>query len=128
MKRRNSVLALILLVLVIACSEPDSATKPASKHPDHQLSGDKRIESPGSQSEQSTKNALDLSIDKLPSAGINTDDSADFSAKPALPDLFEKTKKEKKASVSGGVLREEENPDYIESIRGAEVSVEVKIP
>ncbi len=48
-----------------------------------------------------------------------------------LPNLFIKKKKEKRFSVGGGVLRkdvdEEEGEDFMDSIDGAEISIEAKV-
>jgi len=67
---------------------------------------------------------LELPTNKMPP----TDAGADLSKPDALPNLFDQKKNEGKVSVGGNVLRDEENLDYVNSVEGAEVSVEVKIP
>lgn len=67
---------------------------------------------------------LELPTNKVPPTNVD----ADLSKPDALPGLFDQKKKEDKVSVGGNVLRDEENLDYLNSVEGAEVSVEVKIP
>ena len=65
---------------------------------------------------------LDLA---LPS-GTGGELSAQDFEQQKLPDLFENEKKESTVSVGGGVIRDSEQEDLIESLRGAEVSIKVK--
>lgn len=44
-----------------------------------------------------------------------------------LPNLFTDKKKSKKASLNGKVLNDEDNKDYVDSIEGAEISVEIEL-
>ena len=48
-----------------------------------------------------------------------------FDESNALPNMF--GEKQEGTSVGGGVLRDTENEDYVDSIQGAEVNVEFKI-
>ena len=54
----------------------------------------------------------------------NPDDSYD--RENLLPDLFASGEKDKGASISGGILRDGENPDLMQSVEGAEISIEIK--
>ncbi|MBL4827445.1 MAG: hypothetical protein JKY66_06985 [Spongiibacteraceae bacterium] len=111
----KTIFLLVLLLGVIACSETDSNVKTTVKG------------QPLVQPEESLPQVLDLSIEHLPVS--DTDEDIDYSTtKHNLSSVFEKSKKEKQSTVSAGVLRQEENEDYLDSINGAEVSVEIKIP
>ncbi len=70
--------------------------------------------------------ALNLSLNSAPSR--ESVPGEDFSKKNTLPNLFDKEEKEKKLSVSGKPLRDAANPDYVDSVQGAELSVEIKTP
>ncbi|MGK0442772.1 MAG: hypothetical protein ACJA0N_002591 [Pseudohongiellaceae bacterium] len=69
------------------------------------------------------KAVLDLSL---------PDDSASNNTilaeeKTQLPNLFDEKITKKNISVDGGILREAENEDIIDSINGAEISISTKI-
>ena len=49
----------------------------------------------------------------------------DFDENNTLPNMF--GEKQKGTTVGGGVIRDAENEDYVDSIQGAEVNVEFKI-
>jgi hypothetical protein len=117
---------LLSLLWVVGCTEPDSGkVAPQAEVPPAITLQNKPNQSPP----QLKPQPLDLSIDKLSLSTVEGDTDVDFSAREhSLSGVFEKTKKEKKTSVSAGVLTEEENKDYLDSINGAEVSVEMKIP
>lgn len=83
---------------------------------------------------------LTLSDDVIATSGgglINTIDIAEsnfdernfdennFDEHNTLPDMFDA--KQEGTTVGGGILRDAENEDYVDSIQGAEVSVEFKI-
>ena len=78
---------------------------------------------------------LTLSDDVIATSGdgsINTIDVAEsnfdehnFDEHNTLPDMFDA--KQEGTTVGGGILRDAENEDYVDSIQGAEVSVEFKI-
>jgi hypothetical protein len=68
---------------------------------------------------------LDLS---LPAEQVVADDDIDFTEKSSAPNLFDQQAKEKKYTVGGDVLRDKENLDYVDSVEGAQISVEMKIP
>ncbi len=55
----------------------------------------------------------------------NDVDGNGFGEKNALPDMF--GEKQEGTIVGGGILRDAENEDYVDSIQGAEVNVEFKI-
>ena len=65
---------------------------------------------------------LNLSIDGRKMSTENKD----FSAKKILPDLFNQKKKEKNTVIRGKLLNNPSNPDYIDSVEGAVVSIEIK--
>jgi hypothetical protein len=44
-----------------------------------------------------------------------------------LPDLFSEKKETKDISLGGKLINDESNDDYVDSIEGAEVSVEIKL-
>lgn len=86
---------------------------------------DESTNQPSSAAPAKIKNLnLELPDNKTPPSDVN----GDLSKPDALPDLFDQEKKQDKVSVGGNVLRDEENLDYVNSVEGAEVSVEVKIP
>lgn len=67
------------------------------------------------------KQKLDLSI---PEASIIQNDQAQDATEPALlPDMFDQV--DSSTSVGGEFLRNEENEDYLDSIEGARVKVEI---
>ncbi len=70
------------------------------------------------------KPPLDLSLPQLPADQTHT---ATVEGLELLPDLFIKKKKERRVNIGGGLLRNEESEDLIESIEGAEFSIETKI-
>lgn len=73
-----------------------------------------------------TPQVLDLSLQQeLPD---DSENGEDFAKKKLLPNLFEQQRKEKKLSLSGKPVLAADHPDYTESVQGAELSVEVKIP
>ena len=101
---------LSILILLAACTD---STAPESDRP--------AVDSP--------RQPLDLSLH--PESAADPALQGDFSEHKKLPDFFEKDKKEKKqqkVSVSGKPLRDATNPDYVDSVQGAEVSIEVKTP
>ncbi|GAB2897397.1 hypothetical protein ACCI51_18935 [Microbulbifer echini] len=53
-------------------------------------------------------------------------DGYDFSRKDTLPDLFDPKEKENGVSFKGKLINDPANPDYFDSVEGAEFSVEVK--
>lgn len=69
-----------------------------------------------------TKKKLDLSI-PVESAENNTIES-DTKEKALLPDMF--TKSEATTKIGGGVIRDGENEDYMDSIEGAKIDIEIK--
>ncbi|WP_444921709.1 hypothetical protein ACJJID_04785 [Microbulbifer sp. CnH-101-G] len=58
--------------------------------------------------------------------GVTSGKGYDFSRKNTLPDLFEQQKKEEGVSFSGKLINDPANPDYFDSLEGAEFSIEVK--
>jgi hypothetical protein len=66
---------------------------------------------------------LDLSVENY----TVSRKSDDFSKREMLPDLFNQSEDEKKTVFSGKLLNDPTNPDYVDSIEGAKISVEVKI-
>jgi len=69
---------------------------------------------------------LDLSLEGNfpPGANATIEDVRD---KKILHDLFEKEKNKEQTILRGKLLRDEENEDYVDSIEGAEVDLEVRI-
>jgi hypothetical protein len=47
-------------------------------------------------------------------------------SKALLPDMFGAGKQQRKVSLSGGILRDPENEELLDSVNGAELSLEVK--
>ncbi len=76
--------------------------------------------------EVETNKTLDLSTSL--NAQLSANGEEDFSETEALPNLFQSEAEEKKYSVSGKPIRDETNPNYMNSLQGAEVSVDVKLP
>ncbi|WP_226648605.1 hypothetical protein [Microbulbifer variabilis] len=58
--------------------------------------------------------------------GVSSGEKYDFSRKNTLPNLFEKQHKDENVSFSGKLINDPENPDYLESLDGAEFSIEIK--
>ncbi|GLQ31752.1 hypothetical protein [Litoribrevibacter albus] len=71
------------------------------------------------------KRTIDLTLPEDWDAGNET--LIDVPENKVLPDLFTEKEKTKRVSLDGKVLKDEKNEDYIDSIEGAEVSVEVKL-
>jgi len=44
-----------------------------------------------------------------------------------LPNLFQEKEKKKNVKIGGKLLHDESSDDYVDSIEGAEVSVEIKL-
>lgn len=57
---------------------------------------------------------------------MGSGDAYDFSRKSRLPNLFKQQAKEDGVTFSGKLINDPENPDYFDSVEGAEFSVEVK--
>ncbi|BBM04109.1 hypothetical protein GL2_41830 [Microbulbifer sp. GL-2] len=57
---------------------------------------------------------------------MDSGEAYDFSRKSRLPDLFNQQAKEDGITFSGKLISDPENPDYFDSVEGAEFSVEVK--
>jgi hypothetical protein len=68
---------------------------------------------------------LDLGV-KSDSAFTAHDDE-DFSSSGKHRNFFETTAKEESVSVSEKPLMDTTNPDYVDSVQGAEISVDVQI-
>ncbi|MEH6559394.1 MAG: hypothetical protein V7459_13530 [Oceanicoccus sp.] len=68
---------------------------------------------------------LDLRV-KSDSA-FTADGDEDFSSSGKHHNFFDTTAKEESVSVSGKPLIDTTNPDYVDSVQGAEISVDVKI-
>ena len=91
-----------------ACTEP---TIPDSDAPE--------VDNPGP--------PLDLNLNSPPAQEPAS--NAAFSKQDTLPDFFSSKEKEKdRISVSGKPLLDANNPDYVDSVQGAEVSIEIKTP
>ena len=79
-----------------------------------------------------TDRPLDLTLpnvvveDRFEKNGNMTDIASDeeLSLGNRLPDLFKKAGKKEGVHYAGGVFRDKENEDYLDSIEGAEISVE----
>ncbi len=88
------------------------ATEKPKKKLNLTLSGDVTVSSA-----RGLSNAIDVAE--------NDFDENGFDDKNTLPDMF--GEKQEGTTVGGGILRDGENEDYVDSIQGAEVNVEFKI-
>ena len=68
-----------------------------------------------------------LDFDLVMESNTNSGEGEDFSRQEILPNLFDREEKEKKVLINGKLLNDPEVSDYIDSIDGAEISVEIKI-
>jgi len=57
---------------------------------------------------------------------MGSGETYDFSRKDRLPDLFNQRVKEDGVTFSGKLINDPENPDYFDSVEGAEFSIEIK--
>lgn len=59
-----------------------------------------------------------------------SDLQADYNKPNSMPDMFKESAKkgsESRTKVGGKLITDPENPDYLDSVRGAELSIEVKM-
>ena len=73
-------------------------------------------------SQSDLSNAIDIAKNDFDE---NNFDENNFDENNTLPNMF--GKKQEGTTVGGGVIRDAENEDYVDSIQGAEVNVEFKI-
>ena len=79
--------------------------------------------------EPKAKQPLDLTLtaDVIPSATITEEsEKLPLRVEGKLPNMFADDADNNAVSVGGGVIREEDNPDIVDSVQGAEVSIEFK--
>lgn len=117
-------MAIMMAAGLVSCGEPTQAPQlmentgaPASAETAEASQPIDVIEAPNSQ-------ALDFSLPVENDSQSLGDD--DFLYKTLLPDFFSKPKEKKKAVIQGKLLNDPLNPDYIDSIEGAEISVEIE--
>lgn len=75
------------------------------------------------QAEKPAQPKLDLSISESDLSTANSQQQATADDPQLLPNMFGKKKEGTK--VGGGIIRDEENENYMDSIEGAEVKVEI---
>ena len=74
------------------------------------------------ESQEKKKKKLNLSIPESDLNGAVANDAGEEAK--VLPDMF--VKREQGTKVSGDVLRDQENEDYLDSVQGAQVKIEMK--
>jgi hypothetical protein len=124
MNRRYPKSGLFILVVatgLIGCS--DSATPKAATEP--RLSAPTVVPAANTQGQAVSVKDLDLT---LPPPSAEQQILGDFSEHHKLPNLFSEEKKEQNMTVGAKVLNDVNNPDYVDSLDGAEVSVDLKLP
>lgn len=138
----------ILTVLVSACDPKSESTPldkeaseveavaPVAEDPMPSESADKSVNkqavSPKATKHEDKKPKkklnLTLSDDVVPGVEgtvSHSEAAIDVENNNKLPNMF--GKQEKGTTYGGGLLRDEENEDYVDSIQGAEVNIEIKI-
>ncbi len=126
----------LLLIVLAACSpsddannsnvveKPDTGITVKAESKTAKTSSDTASQS--SQLEDSAtkvKKKLDLSIPStIPDTATGSVEAS--KDKPLLPDMF--AKEESTTTIGGGLIRDAENEDYIDSIEGATIDIKVK--
>jgi hypothetical protein len=141
MKMHHSITLIAMFLLVCACTQ-DKGAQPGTDDSDwdevpvsvpevESLQQKPAIDEWSEQTRAAQKPDLDLS---LPQQALERTDTSVLENPEILPDLFIK-KKEKRFRFGGGLLRkevdeeeeEEEEEDFMNSIDGAEISIETKV-
>lgn len=130
--RYNISLAIVTALSLLACGEQnptqspaiqkkESAAAPASTEQNLQK---KSVKKPAAEAIKPAAKPLDLTLPETEQNNFDSD--TDFTNKDSMENLFIKHKKESLMSIDGKLLQNKENPDYIDSIEGAEFSIKVK--
>jgi len=112
MNRESALLILLIATGLIACSDSSVSnknTKPLMVAPALKRAATK---------------PLDLS---LAPPTEQQQQSADFSEHSKLPKLFSDNNKQNNVTVGAKVLNDANNPNYLDSLDGAEVSIDIKL-
>ena len=114
-------LVVIVFFGLVACGESTNT------HGDN-IENNKSISAPieTGKDKGSRTTSLDLSIP--PDQEIILEENGNISETNSSPNMFNLEKKEDNISFGGNVIRDEENLEYVDSIEGAEVSIEMKLP
>ncbi len=113
-------LTIIVILGLVACGDTAEDHK-AVRENTEVLSPDKHVDA----AKDVIKKPLDLD---LPAEEKSTSvDHEDFSEQKILPDFFNPEEQEQNTVISGKLLNDPSNPDYVDSIEGAEVSVKMKM-
>ncbi|MCG8672855.1 MAG: hypothetical protein MI867_25885 [Pseudomonadales bacterium] len=137
----NKLNTLIILLFVAFVSGCDQAKEPASdKAPAkvEAVKGDssqsentasakapevaQKVAEEAKEKEEKPKKPLNLAIPDTDVSAAAANDQGEAGEKRVLPNMFGKS--EQGTKVGGGIIRDAENQDYVDSIEGAEVSVE----
>lgn len=113
-------MGILIAASLIACDEPKEKTHITEDRPKPTttiINVEKTKPIP-------TAKPLDLTLPETQSLATSADEH--FTEKNSLPNLFKKQKKDKKVSLNGKLLQDKNNPDYVNSIEGAELSIEMK--
>ena len=133
--RYNISLALLTALSLLACGEknvtqqaPTEKIEPsavtASPAESLRKKPTKNAGKPAIKAIETTVKPLDLTLPETEQNAFDHD--ASFTQKDSMQDLFVKHKKESLMSIDGKLLQNKENPDYIDSIEGAEFSIKIK--
>lgn len=116
-------LKILLVIGLSACSEPNG-NAPTAKPTPVEKTPATAINTTVSSPKQPTQQPMNLTLPDqqgtLPAANEH------YSSKNTLPNLFNAQPKDRNLSLSGKLLQDETSPDYVDSINGAEISIEVK--
>ena len=129
------ILIIITSLSLLACNEPNKNTPNPVKKIDAKSATvvvkkptEKIIEKEEEKTEGGNEGKPNKEFDlTLPEPQTNpTKSDWESSEKKNLPNLFEKKEKDKIMSIDGKILHDETDPDYFNSIKGAELSIKVK--
>ena len=115
--------AIVLTMGLIACSSEQSP-EGAQATPPTQSPVTKNVSATADTKKEEAP--LDLSVQR--DSSFTPDESERFTHDKKLPNLFESKEEEQNVSVSGKPIMDATNPDYVDAVEGAEISVDVKIP
>jgi len=129
------ICAVVLLGVLSGCDDGQSRSADASRINSAETASQERLQkveqnAPQAVTDESkTKRSLDLTLtdDVIPAANIiEESDKLPVRVEGKLPNMFAKDSAKDTVSVAGGVIREDDNPDLVDSVQGAEVSIEFK--
>ena len=125
----KSLCLMIVLGVLVACERaPSPEDQAAPLNPNERLSDNATAEEMEKLEKQRPLN-MALPTEAPMDPRSHSDLQADYTKRKSLPDLFKESEKqsEGRTKIGGKLITEEGGEDYLDSVKGAEVKIEVKM-